>query len=601
MKKYLQFFINFFFNYLPFIFICYIFSSLILINLIALIKETELIKEYLIFIHLSIFIISIFFLRKLKKVIFREKINLSIFNFSLLFLGLIIVIYRSIIYFHAIDDFVHHMITGYYAYDIWVTKNFFATPTVYWFPLMQISFYPLLEFIGIRLTLFFLNLIQLIWFLNLNYRFNIKINKSKSFFYVNLFFIFLYFLPELIITHGTFMSDFYTVLFALETFYFFYFSKDKIFAYILAFITILTKQSTGFFTLPILIYLSFKNLKNINKKQILFLFLIISSFYFFRSYIELRNPLGLLYNNIFKSPLGDYITPKQADSRFGPLNLIELFYWPFLRYFTSRNIEFLTLNKFTFLVYPLFTFIPYTYGIIKSFKTKKFIYFLFTISFFIWGWISGNGRYQIAMTSLMWIFILKEEFKNNSFNNILLSNIILIFFSLLFFSTIWNDYAWRPFILNKFFPPKVNSYFLNLTKESFKYIGKDRYIDFFNSLKKNPINYDAIILYNRGVQTYYAFLLNKYLDIPIYNFIEKNKESEIFKNRNKVSKNIINSLEILKNKKRILFLSNKDFYPTEQKSWLFKKYNCNLLERDKLVPQFLHENYFNYVVEYNCQ
>ena len=591
----------FIFNYLPYLFFSLIFSNVFIIALISLPIFEKLAKGLIFPLNLSFFILTLILFKNLINNFQIKKVSLKNLNWPLLIIGFIIIIYRSITYAHATDDFVLHMIGGYYSLDLWTGKNFIPNILNYLYPIMPLSYYPFLEILGIRLTLIIFYSMVLIWFVSLNARFNyLFFEKEKNkYFYLNLFFIYLFFYPPLILTHVTFMSDFYVIVFALEGLYIFLTNKNKEYGAIMMLIAGLIKQSLGLFILPLFIYFLITNLQNIFKKKLFLLIILLIAIFPIRSYIEIKNPLGGLYNNIFKSPIGEEKHHRDYDLRWGAFSTAEIIYWPLIATFTNRFNEEISVSKIARVIYPPFLFAPYLLSLYLFIKRKKIIFLISFLSILFWSWQSGYGRYGEAMLAIVWIINLYELKKSFFGLNSKITFIFLILFSLFIFPSIRNDYGMRNFFLQRFFPPVLSQYDTLRSLTGLMYIGKDRYFDIYDKLNHNFDDFDAVIIANHGVSTYYAFLAARFKNLPVYSYIDLKRIDLIQKSN--LSKKIKQNLNNLFSSKKLLVLTTKDYPGFVEKTWIYKKFNCHILERKKLVPQFIHDNYFNYVVEYSCK
>lgn len=608
LKEKIRFIINYFFSIIPYILLNLFFVSVELIFLLNLFEGSFFLRSNIHYFFISFFILNLLCFKKILNHFF-VNLNFKFFNYPLLFLGLIIIVYRSLTYAHAIDDFVFHMTHGFYSLTMWNSLNFFPTQSLdYIYPLLQLIYYIFIDSIGIRFSLLILSTLQLFWFLNLLERYKILFfkNKSENYFYLNIFFIFIYFLPELMLSHTTFMSDFYSVILTLEVLYIFLSKKNIFLGYIILPLSILAKQSLGLFLIPLYFYLFINNFKSLLKDK---KFILVIIFYLFiiifpiKSFFEIGNPFGLLYNNIFKSPLAPELPPRSGDMRWGPLNITQTIYWPLIAHFSERYIEFFSINK-NYIYLPLFLIIPYLYSIWQIIKRKKILLnTIIFISILFWSNQSGYGRYHLALMSGIWILIIYENLNLFKLKLKFIHNLILItLLSLFLFTSIRLDYGMRNFIFEKFFPPKISYYYINLFKNGFKLLGKDRYYDIFDYIKNNfnSSDIEGIIIINRGVSTFYSMLGSKYKHLPVFSYIDSVKLNKFLKNK-KINNKIKVKLLKYKNLNKILVLSVKDF-PKDiiKKTDLFKKYKCIYVERDKLVPHFQHNNYFNYIHEYYC-
>lgn len=591
-------------NFFPFLFFSFVSSNIFMISLISLSLFNKIVKKNFLVFNLIFFILSFIIFKKIKDHLKLKNISYTDLNWPLIIVGVIIIIYRALTYAHAIDDFVFHMVGGYYFLDLWDGQNLIPIDfSSYLYPIMPLSYYPFLEFTGIRLTLIIFYFAIFIWFISLNARLNYFFfkNERKKHLYLNLFFTYLFFFPQLILTHVTFMSDFYVVVFVLEGLFILLQRKNEEYGLILILIGALIKQSLGLFVLPLFTYFLLINFQKVLKKRIFLLIFFLILIFPIRSYYEIKNPFGSLYNNIFKSPLFEEKHHRLNDLRWGAFTFSERIYWPFIAMFTNKYNEEISVSKIAKVLYPPFLFIPYLFSFYLFIKRKKFIYLICFFSILFWSWNSGYGRYQIAMMSMIWLIILyySKNYLSNIKINEIFQQIILFVFVLMLFPLIRNDYGMRNFVFIRFFPPMVSDYDLKRFLTGFKYIGNDRYIDIFNQIKNNFTGVVGIVVINRGVSTYYAFLGAKFNNLPVYSFIDLRRIEKI-KNSNlsyTIKKNVNNLIK----SKKLLLVTTKDFPNAVEKTWIFEQFKCIKLNRDKLVSQFMHDNYFNYVEEYSCK
>lgn len=203
------------------------------------------------------------------------------------------------------------------------------------------------------------------------------------------------------------------------------------------------------------------------------------------------------------------------------------------------------------------------------------------------------------MNSIIWIFIVKEIISYLPVINIKFSILLYVVFGLFSISSFRNDFALRGFILEKFYPPKISDYFKDRFIEGIKYIGKDRYIDIYSSLKNFYSGFDSISIVGRGDSTYYAFIAHKYINIPVFSSITNDQYNKIIYSNN-INNRLKQNLLSISNYKKVLLIVDKHNEYMVYDSYIYKKYKCIKLYRNKIAPQFEHDNYFNYVIEYSC-
>lgn len=537
----------------------------------------------------------------------REFWDFTAFRFRwnilfLLGLGLVVVLYRSPIYFHAIDDFVFHMIAGYYAGNLWSGNTFLPMDFgTYPFPLLQTMYYFFIDSIGIRASLFLFNLSKLFWFVHLNLRFRTLLfpQEKKKRIFVDLLFIFLYFLPEITLTHVTFMSDFYSVLFALEVLYLYLRKSSVGWMSIMMMLALFVKQSSGIFLLPLFAYFFFSRVRQIKANDIV----LVSAFalpilvFHLATYIFTGNPLSFLLNSIFQSPL--YAANNFRDGRWGPQGPLSALTWPVIFFRSSRYIEFwenMRLRAF----FASFVALPYMLTIVALIKKRTLLLMIMLFSYVFWAFFSGYGRYHVAMSSVS-IILLLWEFRKRlpRISGEIKTAVIIGVFSAICFLSVKNDYALRNFIIQGMRPPTVSPYLFQLYKEGLGLIGKDRYRDIYESTKKSYAGYDAILIHGRGVSTFYAFLANKYENKPVIAALSEKQASAILESP-KISPLLKENLNRVNDFQTVLFIFDNNSEQEIGTLRLPDKFACGHLSRNKVVPQFQHPNYFNHVRDMRC-
>jgi len=158
-------------------------------------RYNKAMDPWILFIGLFLF----FMYRSVKAIKNEEKgLQINNLNLVLLFIIFFVGLYRSSIYFHFIDDYVQHVITGFYFTKTFTDQTIFPASTLtYIYPLLPYVFYNIISVIGFRMSLLFLLILSGTWLLSINYRCYNYFDKKKkgTGFLVNIFFIFLFFLP----------------------------------------------------------------------------------------------------------------------------------------------------------------------------------------------------------------------------------------------------------------------------------------------------------------------------------------------------------------------------------------------------------------------
>lgn len=521
----------------------------------------------------------------------------------LFFFCAVVVAYRSVIYFHAIDDFAFHLMGGFYAGRIWSESLFMPTDmSTYLFPMLQTMYYFLVKTVGIRFSLLFLSGLQLLWFLHLNNRFATLIfpkEKNKRY-WVDLFFVFLFFLPELVSTHVTFMSDFYSTLFALEALYAFLRKGRYSWLIYLMTIAVFCKQSSGIFLIPFFVVFALLRLKSIQRTDVLLMIGLLLPVVIFHaaSYLYTGNPTSFLLNSTFQSPL--YPLDDFRDRRWGPQTWWQSLLWPLYGPLSTRYVEPIAIARLQ-PFFSLFVIVPFISSIFFAIKKRSLLFLVAVGSYLFWAFYSGYGRYQIAFTAMVWMLLfieLRKRLPGLNMNWKVFGFYVL--FAFVCFSTVRADYALRGFFLERFFPPKISSYHFQLYKDGLGYFGRDRYIDIYRTVQDNFKEYGVIANGYRGIVTYYSFLANMFEDKPIVSAVTPEQLASILSSE-KLNPLVTQDLRQVETYKPILLMADDGHLDTALKSEIYLTRNCIRLTRKKTAPQFQHDNFFNHVVEFTCQ
>ncbi len=503
----------------------YRFSSLFLISLIAASAIYILLGSLFQFVFQMpfesivvfalIFLVVRFLLRK--QIILDSHKQSDLPTIVMLILGIILIFYRSTTYAFSFDDMVFHLPSGHYFGSIWLFKNFmpmdFAT---FLYPLLQVPYLFLVELLGLRAAILFLSTFQLLWFVGLSKRFALVIfpNKPKMRVSISLLFFVLYFIPELVATHVTFSSDFYSVLFALEASYAWMTKKSFGWMTFTILLAVFVKQSSGLFLLPIFVYFVITRLKTISLRDLLGVFPLVLSiaFYHIVLFISTGNPLAFLLNGIFHSPL--YPIDNFRDMRWGPFGFMQIVIWPVVGNLTDRYSELTQKFKSKYFFALLSVF--YIASAWVFVRTKKLVFMVLFSSYVFWAWQSGYGRYHLALVAIASVLLLNDFRKNIpklGIRAIFVTTALVTVVSLVTFRI---DVGQRGFVLEKYFPPKVSPYYLSQFQKGLELYGQDKFYDTYLELSIETYDTSSIIVSPRGHATFEAFLLNRYENKPVY-------------------------------------------------------------------------------------
>lgn len=602
---------------LPFLMLCAIFASIPFMAYQAIFTPgKDLLNVTNIFFAVSILLTG-FYCKQIWIIWTKKTPKFSEINYILLLFGLLLIANRFLIYFHAIDDFVHHMVQGYFARTFWNSDNFLPFGFLsYLYPFIQVSYSYFLDILGIRLTILFFELGKLFWLLNLNTRFATLLQKKINLpiWITNIVFFIFYSMPEVAISHATFMSDLFSLLFGLEFLYLYLIKSEFRLLFIMFLGSILSKQSSGFVVLPLSIYLLIKaalqDIKGFIKEIALPAILV--SISFIRTWIDTANPIAGLYNSFFHSSLFD---PQSfRDRRWGPSTWYETMVWPLYAYFSPRYFEFpisVLVPKIAYALAPITVFLS---SVFLAVRRKSLLFIIVIISFYFWSLMTGYGRYFITMFAMSTLLLLYgTTFKNLSklrFNPkkpILVGGILVIFAAVLgiALSAFRVDYASRPqFTITWSKPWILNPHFKQLTTDGLSLLRNDKPIDVYHEIQHDfdGITFNAVVVVERGLSTYYANIIGRFMDIPVYSGLSPEVIAQITTDP-RIDEQLKNNARLSVNNFPILLVVDNDPYLLEHKlpqTELYKSGRCQQITVGNQSRIFPHENYFGYVQKYIC-
>lgn len=556
------------------------------------------------FIHILSFVGILFWLKR-----FRDNFEIPSKKLGwmliLLFIFLLPTLIRFPLYFPLYDDLSFHIPAAAYAGSYWFDKNYMAMSFLnYLYPLPQLVYSPLINWFGMRLTLLITSGVMAIWFFSLALRFiDLKVFSGIKKYILLAVFIYIFFYPYLMTTQVSFSVDFIALLFALEAFYQFISIKvkDKTLSLVLFLISFFLKESTGIFLLPLTILVFFSVRKKKINWKLLTLLLGLVSFYFIRCFYETGNPLGFLYNGIFKSPI--YTLSNFKDTLFGPLNNKEILLWPIIGPFTERFGQG-WVPHYLKIFFGLFLPIPLILSFFVAIKEKKWQLLVIPITYYFWSYMSGYSRYLIPFTAVFWIWIVAEmkvaDFSvKNLYVKISLSAISIIF--LLFcLTSIQTDYGWRPYPFARVYGQPSGSvrYYLKTYIEGLFLIGQDRPVEMAKRYKNDFKDFDIVVPFWRGQVAFYAYL--GYLNgLKIIDAVD-NETFNTVVNSHLLSNHLKENLKQINTAKKILFVFEKNSQQYTKNTYIYKNFNCKKLENALPTPVFQNYYYFNETQRFSC-
>lgn len=583
-------------EFLPLTLLSYIGANFFTIGLIAVMAPTAAQITIIKVVQVVFFGVLFYYLSK-KNWWKIKNFSFQRLNWWLLILGGGLMITRGLIYFNALDDFTYHLPAGYYAYFQWQTEG---TTAIGWsglLPLLQIGYYPLIEIIGIRLTLLLFTGIGLIWWSSLNCRLaDLWQLKKEKRFYLNLIFIIIYFLPELASSQMLLMSDFVTVLLAVEGMCIFWRQKgDYGLGLACGVLAFFAKQSTGAFIVPIFLYYGIKNWQKFKQND----WLIIASLgiviivYSLRSWLTIGTPTPLL-NNFWQS------LPSSAgsrDARWGPTNWREIVSWQMIGYYHPRFIEFLVelMKNFEKVFFTIWMSGLYLGSLVIGLKKKRGAELVIFASFILWALVSGFGRYRVALVAVAALLLFRDiQVWLPKIKHWPLRVGLILIIGLFVFRSARFDYAFR---YDFFLQNLGNEHILDLTL-----LGHDRYQDLETQINLPTTKAKAIILQEeKSAADFYAFLLEKKYQLPIYKGLTIRSERTTTLNNPQLAqkvKSAIYAYEQLQN--FVLVVDNLNH--NQETDVFIQENNCQQLAKPADLRQFnYHTSYFGTVEVWECK
>ncbi len=574
-------------NHLPFYLFSFLFSNVLYISFISIFSWIDFSKFFYL-IQTLLFFISVIFLRRWKKLFEIEKQP----YFYLLIPYLLIIFLRLPIYTKVHDDLTYYLVAGEYTKNIWTNSHIFPTYAIYLYNSLHLFYNYFINIVGLRITLFISMFILSIWMVSLNLRIKKLLKTEFQKKILDFFFISFPFWPHLMAIHGTFMADFFSLVFLTEAFYqFINKNKDKTFAFIALIIGGLVKQSSVFYVLPVFAYWILKNLRKVDYKVFLPLIVLFSS-YFIRLYFEIGNPLmGWLFNNIFKSPVAANGVGLEFHLPFGGENTWQKLIWPLTAQFSPRFAEGFVSRYAKYYFFIFLAFI-YLYFFVRVILKRKIVDLLVFFSFVFWIFHTGYARWVIPLISISWILMISDlsfikiKLAKKSLLPIYLNVIILSL------SSIKTDFGWRPYHNPPFFKQNYFAGWKQVGKDRFSDIKKEFAGEFDNIEVVSPIRSEKAYFYAFMGSLYGKKVIQSVNDLNYYlNLLHSDKISPSFKKR----------LQSILEAKKVLLVLDTIVTPEAviKESMFYQNYNCQKIGYFKEISQIQNAS-FSTIVKYRC-
>lgn len=560
--------VNQFISITPYLIITFLISNIFMLAIGSIFTRAFSNSLYANITHIFLFIFTLYLFKPYLP-LFKTKLNK--YGIILFLFFLIPILIRFPLIYPTFDDLAFHFIAGDYSINTWSGGNFLPMSWgTYYYPVVDMLYTPFLHVVGIRFTIFLYYLLVSIWLISIYSRLYLLAQSKTAKLLLTVIFLVTPFIPHLIATHGTLMTDYISLVIILESLYLFLSpNKNKTFAVIVSIVAILAKQSTAIFIFPIYAYYYYLHRRNIQWMYIL-LFLFPALAYFVRLYIETGNPLFNLYNAYFKSSL--YPINNFKDSHFGPTNLKESLSWPITGQFNAERFGQGYVAIYTKILFSPIYIIAFMSAIIMFIREKSLKYALILFSYIMWVYVSGYSRYYIPITVVVLIIILFDLKLKDTIINKLSPNfitILLVTIGILVLSSLKTDFSWRPFpsIASKSIQPYLRAF-----KGGYPYVFKDTIQNFASYQSVDFSDYEALVVIQRGNSTFYSYL--GYLNGLVIVDAITNKVADNINNDNKISEKIKDNLVLEKYDNILLIVRDKYQHLNNEGLYIYKYFEC---------------------------
>lgn len=514
------------------------------------------------------------------------RVDLKQSHILLLLLYLIPIILRFPMVYPTHDDLASHFMLGDYAQNLWTMPHFMPENLItYFYPAVDMLYTPFLFSIGIRLTILLFYIILSLWMVSIYARWSSQLSNEIHLRWLFIVFILTPFIPHLMATHGTLMVDHISVVLTIESLYFLiHKNTNKTLGCIFFLLSMIAKQSTSIFVVPILGYYTWVNRKEINWLPIAFISVLISLF-FVRSYFETGNPVMGLYNGLFHSPL--YEQDNFSNPRFGPENFQQTILWPIIGQFGERYGE-VVVAKYAMILFSPISIMGYLGSLYLSITKRKIKYVLIFLSYLMWSVVVGYSRYIIPLNILA-LLILSQEMK------IKIPKALILIYAIVCLSSFKTDFSWRPY--PSFNTLSANKIFFDKYLEGLKWVGHDNLSIFATDLAPVFNGYEAVVPVYRGTATFFSYVgsLNGLQVIggyPKVNY-ERVQSSDI-------SLAIKANQTQLQKLNRFLLVVDEPHQSYMDNVYIPEKFTCIFIDNGPLLP-YLGPDAFEKLSIYSCQ
>lgn len=504
---------------------------------------------------------------------------------------LLIWILRFPLIYPTYDDLAVHFAYGDLANRLWQNQNYMPLELLNYFYLpYDLSYTPLLYTLGIRLTIAIYYLANTWWLWTLYRRISASQNNPLTRLLVAITFSMIPMIPHMVAISGTLMLEFYTLPLIIEAWWQITRPKGKLTgAVLLVLIALLVKHSQALFIAPILLYHVWYGRERVNWKWVVGI-TAWSSIFFWRLWAETGNPLGGLFNGVFRSALWGLTNFTQP--LFGPENWWQTLIWPIWGQFTERYAEGIVagLAKIVFAPIPIIGYLVSIYLMIRN-KSGK--YASIVIGYLIWSYMVGYARYYIPLNLLALLTIIVDVKLVATVRHArLLFGLILIFIM----SSYKTDFSWRP--APSFRTPAANDYFWQKYREGLALVGRDRVGSMALAYKAQLAPYEAVVTIYRGPYTMLSYMA--YLnDAQIGSGVTEQGFKAVMADQ-KVSSSIKDNLTKLVTARKVLVLVDPVWKDQVDNVYFADQHVCTQLGNAPSEKVFQRPDYYGNSLMYEC-
>lgn len=371
-------------------------------------------------------------MKKLEKII--KVVNTGFIIFALL-IPLALFLNRFLIPDVSYDSLNYHLFLGQRGIDKQnIPFEFYPTGMHNFSPILELPGYLITKLFGYRIgsisSLLFLYLSIFVLY-KIFKLFEPKL-KIIDKWWLTFFFVSSYLSFEAFLQIATFYVDIEVAFLSLASLYFLlkyeklsYF-RDLIFSAIFLGILFLGKLTGAYFLVTYFLYLAYiliKNQKTPWKQKILNYFLtglIVISFslpFWYKNFLNTRNPVYPYYNNIFKSNL--YPVKYFTQDKSGPDNNFEKIFWGVASIKKPQKLGQVhdLFHDYKINIYFALIIVILIWSLIKKDKDLIKLSIFYLLTFEIWSWVFGYLRYAIflefmgGIILLIWLCRLKGNIK----------------------------------------------------------------------------------------------------------------------------------------------------------------------------------------------